>query len=322
MNRHDEAHDEWLVDGADDPDQTERELIDAFSPARWREDADSLLQAIESLQRKPLPNVRPSRGPARRVLPMAGSLAAAAIGLAVVAWVIMSPGSAPTTWSTASGDVIRRGEWIATDAGEEARISSSIGRVTVGPGSRVRVVRADEDEHRLHLAHGSIEALIFAPPRIFFVDMPSVTAVDMGCAYRLDVDAAGEGTLQVTGGWVELEAEPVAARVPAGASCRIGAGGALGIPRFDDAPGPFVAALDRFDAGVGDSLDELLQAARPRDSLSLWHVLGRVEAADRSRVAGRLASLVPTRDASIVDRAAALDAGALDAWWSELRAAW
>jgi hypothetical protein len=183
-------------------------------------------------------------------------------------------------------------------------------------------VRAADDEHRLHLAHGSIEALIFAPPRLFFVDTPSATAVDMGCAYRLDIDGAGEGMLQVRGGWVELESEPIAARVPAGASCRIGADGVLGLPRFDDAPAPFVAALERFDAGHEGALDEVLRDARPRDSLSLWHVLTRVQAVDRSRVAGRLASLVPPRDASIVGRAAALDAGALDDWWSELRAAW
>ena len=53
--------------------------------------------------------------------------------------------------------------------------------------------------HGLALARGEIRAKISAPPRLFFVDTPSGTAVDLGCEYTLQTDEDGTGMLQANG---------------------------------------------------------------------------------------------------------------------------
>jgi len=73
--------------------------------------------------------------------------------------------------------------WLETDASSSARLSAGeVGHVDVGPGSRVRVVRAGPGEHRLALVRGRLDAFIWASPGQFFVETPSAVAVDLGCA--------------------------------------------------------------------------------------------------------------------------------------------
>lgn len=167
-----------------------------------------------------------------------------------------------------------------------------------------------------------MEAFILAPPRLFFVDTPSATAVDMGCAYRLEVDARGAGMLHVTAGWVELQAEPTASRVPSGASCRIEADRRLGIPVFDDASTPLRDAVSRLEEGDLSGLSVVLGSARPRDSLTLWHLLARTQGPDRERVLERLAELAPPPDGADREQVLALEQRALEAWWLVVRRSW
>src|SRR5207245_3036254 len=111
-----------------------------------------------------------------------------------------------------------------------------IGSVDVAPNTRVRVVKETVGEHRLKLARGEILAKIFAPPRLFFVDTASGTAVDLGCEYTLTMDEAGAGLLRVSKGWVSFEWKGLESLVPAGASCRTRPRAGPGLPYFDDAP--------------------------------------------------------------------------------------
>src|SRR5271154_512511 len=91
------------------------------------------------------------------------------------------------------------GEWIETDSKSRTTVRiGEIGFVEIEPGSRVRVVTARPGEHRLALARGEIRAKISAPPRLFFVDTASGTAIDLGCEYVLSDDELGLGLLQVT----------------------------------------------------------------------------------------------------------------------------
>ncbi|MBK7406339.1 MAG: FecR domain-containing protein [Phycisphaerales bacterium] len=306
------AERDWLCDGVGEPDGDERRITDALAGTRWRGDEAALLRALE--EDAPIGH---THAPWTR---RAAIAIAASATLAAAAWLV--PGRGPATpWTLDARGALRRGQWITTGADGSAELSSPIGRVTVGPDSRLRLVRADKREQRLELAEGSIEAFIFAPPRLFLVDTPTATAVDMGCAYKPEVAPDGSGLLRVTGGWVELQASPVATRVPAGAVCRFGPGGQLGLPRFEDAPPEFGAALDRFEAGDPDALDTLLARARPRDSLTLWHLLGRTEGEARRRVGATLANLAPT-DADVVSGAVALEPLALESWWERLHLSW
>lgn len=188
------------------------------------------------------------------------------------------------------------GEWLETDADSRAQIKvANIGQVEVDPGTRIRLVETRLTEHRLELARGRMHATIYAPPRLFFVDTPSAVAADLGCAYTLEVDDNGRGLLRVTSGWVAFETEERESIVPAGASCITQPGAGPGTPFFADASQIFLDALSKFDfaGGGADSLRAILAEARQRDTLTLWHLLARVEGDERAHVYERLAALAP-----------------------------
>ena len=94
---------------------------------------------------------------------------------------------------------------LETDGKSRALLNvGQIGTVELEPNSRVRLIETHLTEHRLALDRGKIRAKISAPPRLFFVDTPSAQAIDLGCAYTLEVDNEGRGLLHVTAGWVAL----------------------------------------------------------------------------------------------------------------------
>ena len=215
------------------------------------------------------------------------------------------------------------GAWIQTSVSTRAHVKvGSIGAVDVGPDTRLRLGPIDPTQYRLALGRGSISARVTAPPRLFVVDTPSSTLVDLGCAYHVQVDEEGTGQLTVTDGWTSLEWRGRESLVPAGASCPIRRGTGPGIPAFDDASPALRAALAAIDAGDESTLDDALSEARVRDTLSLWHVLTRAQAADRKRIFDRLQALVPMPDAVTRDQVLRLDPNALRKWREEMAWKW
>jgi hypothetical protein len=209
------------------------------------------------------------------------------------------------------------GEWLETDASSRARVAvASIGVVDVREGSRLKLSATGPDQHRLDLERGGISARVDAPPRLFVVGTPAATAVDLGCAYTLDVDERGAGVLRVTSGWVALEDGPRSSLVPAGASCLTRPGRGPGTPFFDDAPAPLREALARFDFedGGAAALRAILAQARRRDALTVWHLLARAEERDRRAVHAKLAALSPPPAGVTEASVLRLDADALAAW--------
>jgi hypothetical protein len=220
---------------------------------------------------------------------------------------------------------IGAGEWIETDSQSSATVKvGEIGSVEVEPDTRLRVVTARPGEHRLALARGEIRARISAPPRLFFVETASGTAVDLGCEYTLDSDEDGLGLLRVTKGWVSFQWKGLESLVPAGASCRLHPGVGPGIPYFDDAPESLKQALEAFgfEKSGYSSLDIILAQARVRDTLTLWHLLWRVEGEDRARVYDRIASLTPVPKGVSREQALKLDPETLTRWKDELAWMW
>ena len=315
---------------------------------------DPEVQALEAilcrLRHEPRPLVLPpaDRAAARqpsRTRALAAPLALAAVVVLLVAgtWrARFSPsgppaaGSAPA-WTAAPlaagaslaarplvGEVrVPAGGWLETGEGGAAELrAGEVGTVRVGPRSRVRVVSAAPGDHRLALARGSLDAFIWASPRQFFVETPSAVAVDLGCAYRLEVDEDGSGRLRVTLGWVGFELDGRESLVPSGAVCATRPGRGPGTPHFEDASASFRASLERVDeagATVDPAvLDRVLREARPRDALSLWHLLPRLDRAAAARVYDRLAALAPPPPGVTRDRVLGRDRGALDAWWDSL----
>ncbi len=217
------------------------------------------------------------------------------------------------------------GEWIETDSRSSATVKvGEIGSVEVEPNTRVRVVATRPREHRFALSRGEIRAKISAPPRLFFVDTASGTAVDLGCEYALTTDEDGFGMLRVTKGWVSYQFNGLESLVPAGASCRTRPSAGPGIPYFDDAPENLKQAIEGFaflKAG-NEALDIILAEARVRDTLTLWHLLSRVESGDRGRVYDRIAALTPVPAGVSREQALKLDPQTLNRWKEELAWTW
>ena len=239
-------------------------------------------------------------------------IAALLITLAASAGALASSRRAAAQWHLLADNGESRlftvGEALATGSRPARLTVGRIGTVDVAEGTAVQILAARHSEHRLALTLGSIHARIDAPPRLFTVETPSGTAVDLGCEYTLDVDSLGTSTLVVKSGWVAFEDRGLESLIPAGMRVITRRGRPVGTPFRDDAPDALRAAIAVFDSGVrGDSVvGTLVQSARVSDAVTLWHVAGRTEGEPRRLVFTRLFELVPppsgvTRDAVMND---------------------
>ena len=240
------------------------------------------------------------------------------------AWEVTRLAGRPLVGETpldASG-ALRVGQWLETDDSSRAVILvADIGHVDVKPGTRIRLVRARATDHRLALARGAIFAQVDAPPRLFFVEMPAGVAVDLGCAYALEVDSSGTGLIHVTAGYVELQWSGRRSIVPLGFVARTRPGVGPGVPFTADAPEALRLALEAYDFGNGGvpAVRRALAAARPEDAVSLWHLLSRVEPTLRVAVYERLGALVPPPAGVTRDGLLRLEQRQLDAYWNVIR---
>jgi hypothetical protein len=217
------------------------------------------------------------------------------------------------------------GRWLETDAAARASIDvASVGRVEVEPDTRIGLLRTRPGDYRLHLARGTMQAVIWAPPGQFSVATPSSTAVDLGCVYTMTVDDGGVGLVQVMAGWVGFEWRGRESFIPAGAVCVTRPGLGPGTPHYEDTSEAFRAALTMVDVNGGSAaaraaaLGRLLAEARPRDEVTLWHLLSRVDLDQRDRVFDRLAEFVAPPAGVTRDGIRAGRREMLDAWWDAL----
>ena len=239
------------------------------------------------------------------------------------AWDVTKLAGQPTLGTarlTASGR-LRVGDWLLTDDSSRALVAvGEIGELEVKPGTRLQLVAARADDHRLALARGAIDATVDAVPRLFFVETPAGTAIDLGCAYSLETDSLGSGRLHVTRGEVEFATGSRSSRVPLGAILQTRPVIGPGIPYVEDAPAPLVRALTTFDfeKGGARAARNVLALARAQDALSLWHLLQRVDPTLRATVYDRLAALVPPPSGVTRSRAIALDSRTLENYWTKI----
>ena len=220
---------------------------------------------------------------------------------------------------------LHAGDTLETDGASRATISATIfGEVDVEPNTRLRVLRTSVGRRHLELERGTIHARIWANPGDFAVDTPSARAIDLGCVYTLHVDDSGAGLLRTAIGWVGFKLGNHEAFIPAGAVCATRPKLGPGTPYFEDAPKALRTALAEFDFADGTAeqragkLTIILKEARARDALTLWHLLTRVDAAERDSVYKRLAGFVTPPTGVTTDGILRGDQDMLDSWWSAL----
>lgn len=217
------------------------------------------------------------------------------------------------------------GETLETDSFSRAKITvADIGNVEVAPNSRVKLVNTESTEHRLSLERGKLQARIAAPPRLFIVDTPSAVAVDLGCAYTLEVDKQGNSKLHVTSGYVALERDGRESIVPAGAIALTKKGKGLGTPYYEDVSLEFQKALYKFDFenGGSKSLKTIFDESCKDSSLTLWHLLLRTKGADREQVFETLNKFVKLPAGATKEGILKLDKKMLELWQEEIGIRW
>lgn len=246
---------------------------------------------------------------------------------AITPWAVKAERGAPVVRSATGAPTGRRLERdgvIETDARSSAVLTvGRIGRATLGPGSRLRLLGDDPSRHLLSLERGTMHASIDAPPRYFLVQTASALAVDLGCVYTLETDEQGNGRLTVEQGEVELQQGDVKVAVLAGntAALRRGSGPGLPLPaKASDALRRAVAAYDA--APTSAALDGVLASTDSSSTITLWHLLQRASPAERERVFVRLGSIAPPPASVTRERVLRGESGALQRWRTDLQPGW
>jgi hypothetical protein len=217
------------------------------------------------------------------------------------------------------------GQLLETDNQSRASLQADdTGQIEVDPSTRLRLLTMSAGLKQIALDRGTIHTYIWAPPGQFVVNTPSAVTVDLGCAYTLQVDDSGVGLVRTSLGWVGFKLNGHESFIPAGAACATRPQVGPGTPYFEDASLKFRAALAKFD--FEDSTPQqragelaiVLGEARKRDALTLWHLLARVDEAQRVLIYDHLAKLAPAPAGITREGILRLDQPMLDRWWNEL----
>ncbi len=308
---------------------------------------DALWVDIRSkLDRPVAKSVTPFKRPVRSPV-----LAAAAVVLAVVGGTyigVLRAYGAPNEWQvlpltgvpTVAGATLTQtsdlatGEWLITDSVSSAQLAvGRIGTAEIGPNSRVRLDRGGRTQHRLSLQEGSLDAVIDAPPRLFFVETPTALATDLGCAYTMEVDSTGASRIHVTAGWVELRQGERVSLVAAGLKAEVDTGTGPGTPYPEAFSIEAREALERLDRGGGGmaELETVLAAlypatgfvtARQPSAITMWHLIQRLDGDLRAAVYDRLAALSPPPARVSREGILALERPMLERWRRDLNPMW
>lgn len=283
------------------------------------------LESLKRLKYQPQPGrwealatQAPRKRSSRPAVVVGGLLAAALLALGV----FVGSGRSMSLPTEISSNGARRltsltAKWLELGDGESATVTiADIGTVTVDEGSRVRLKQTGPTQHRLELQHGTLHALVTAPPRLFVVDTPTASAIDLGCAYTLEVTEEGS-SLTVTSGLVSLAGKGREVTVLAGMRARSAPNRPPTTPVSVHASPALVEAIDRFDrSGDSTALDASVLLVHAEDAATLWHLLPLAPPAQRAALIAQLTAFVAPppgwTDAAASDGSSAL----MQAWWA------
>jgi hypothetical protein len=240
-------------------------------------------------------------------------------------WTISAVEGAPRIdgRSVERNEIWKIGELLETDGTSRVKLRvDGLGDIEVAPNAQLVLLEASPTQQQIRLVRGTMRAAVTAPPYVFLVRTPGAYAMDMGCAYTLQVTDADVSILRVSVGWVDLQHDFRQSLVPAGAAAESRPGIGPGAPYFEDSSERFREALETVNFDVEDpqaraeALTILLAEARQRDAFTLLNLFRRVDPQDRGRLYDRLAVLLPPPTG--VTRQNALDDEGLDPWWDKL----
>jgi hypothetical protein len=224
------------------------------------------------------------------------------------------------------GRPLRAGAVVDTSRESRTIELAGIGSLVAERHARVRVLSISERLHKLRLDLGTVHAKINwdARPRLFQVETPATTCVDLGCKYTLTVDRDGSTFVHVLTGRVAFHEGGREVYVPAGAFCRAWPGRGSGTPMWDDASPELVEAVRVLERSSGPSRETAARAvvrgcSRAKDTLTIWHLLQDEE---RGVVQVGLDALGAPPEGVTVEAILRRDPAALEAWRDYLEWNW
>jgi len=230
------------------------------------------------------------------------------------AWPITDITGSPTINGSAITKHARLGigDELRTDARSRATVQiARVGELVVAPNSTITLIQTRAGRHRMRLERGHVFARMWAPPYTFSVYTPAGLASDVGCAFDLRYDGES-GTVYVTSGWVDFDGEDRSTLIPAGAIAEL-RGKNPGAPYYTDATPAFRAALRAYDDGSG-AIGPVIATARPRDAMTLLHLLERAPREERGPLFDALARIAPPPAGVTRQGVVAHDLHMLDDW--------
>lgn len=296
---------------------------------------ESMLGAYRHVPRSDVvwPNARRTAAGRRRhrvVLGAAAALAACVVGVAVwVPWRLQW--SENRQWTVeasarATPESLGVGQTLTTSARQSATIRvARIGRMEVMPETRIRLSDTRAGRHRLELLEGRVRARIWAPPGYFGITTGASETVDLGCEFEMSRNPRGEGSLQVTSGWVMHSVNGQETLVPAGSNLRFDEARS-GIPLADTATTGFRNAVESLDLAMskGQRMPgleaDIAHAATPSDRFALLTLLTRYPTLASGPLYPRLATMFDEPALDPEHRKAWLHGSvhAMNRWWEQI----
>jgi len=204
--------------------------------------------------------------------------------------------------SAAASADLQVGGRLHTSMSEEAVLRiARLGAMTIAPDTDIILGATGSRRHRVDLSRGTVDVRVWATPGRVVVRTPAGDVIDMGCIFRLHVDATGAATLTVETGWVQLDNGYGETLVPAGASAQMIAGQAPFVAVYDDAAPEFITAFHELErhlrapSGAQYAADAAYvgQHARAKDVLTLLMLAVHIRGAERAALVQSAARLVP-----------------------------
>jgi ferric-dicitrate binding protein FerR (iron transport regulator) len=229
-------------------------------------------------------------------------------------FVVDDGGALGCSSGSATRGTLAVGDWIETGDNSATVAVADIGTVALQPQSRLALRGTSPAEHRLALERGALHARVNARPRLFVIETPSATAIDLGCEYELRVGPDGTGVLEVITGQVELAGRAgTTVVVPAAMTATFTAAG-VGLPLREQASPELRAAVAAFDPSDPRTVDAILSAAGDGDQITLINLLALAGPYQRDAIADAVQELSPAPEDVLRDAVIAGDREAIDRW--------
>ncbi|MFN0207897.1 MAG: FecR domain-containing protein [Planctomycetota bacterium] len=198
---------------------------------------------------------------------------------------------------------------------------TEVGEATIqGPG-RLDLTHSTKELEKLYLHQGSMRAVISASAkaRLFQVETPAGTAVDLGCVYTMNVKDDGRTELSVDVGRVAFEIGGKNVYVWSGASCYADKTRGVTTPVDKGTTLAFKSAVESYELKKdGATVEELLNSANLRDAASLWHLLIHAPAGHSEKIYNRLAELSAPPAGVSKETIVKKEPAALEAWRADI----